>query len=340
VPALAAVLPGISLRSAIALVPIANVSVAVREVMVGKYDWPMILISFAVTAAAAAWAVRASARMLSQERLITAGDTDAAEFAGGAALFPRHVLRWYAILGVILFSVALNVPQLATFRRQLLFNELVLFLAAPLVMIRKYRLDFREALALRRVKPAIWLAALLAIPSGNLVATGVFRLANLVVPVPRQVLEQFGRELLPADIPLWQLVLFLSILPGVCEEVAFRGTLLYGLRRRLRPVPLVLAVGLIFGLFHVALFRIIPTSFLGCVLTAVALLTGSIWPCMLIHAGNNALGLLAAKAGLETAHLDWRAYLLAAAVFAASFYIFYRNRTPYPGLRSSANPRS
>jgi sodium transport system permease protein len=334
VPALACILPGITLRSAIVVVPLANVSVAVREIMVGKFDWPMISIVVAVMAASAVWAMRVSAGMLSQERLITASEADAADFAGGPARFPKHVLRWYAVMGAVLFAVALNVPQLATFRRQLLFNEVILFLGATGLMIRWYGLDFRAALALRPVKPAVWPAILLAIPSGNIVAVGVFRLASLVIPVPAQMLEQFGKDLLPDSVPAWQMVFFLAILPGVCEEIAFRGTLLYGLRKKLRPVPLALAVGLIFGLFHVALFRIIPTGFLGVILTAVALMTGSIFPCMLLHAGNNAFGYWAAKAGFPVANLSWGVYLAATVIFSLCLTLIYRNRTPYPGLRN------
>jgi sodium transport system permease protein len=333
VPALAAVLPGISLRSAIALVPVANVSVAVREIMVGKFDWPMLACVLVVMSLAAAWAVRASASLLSKESLITAGEADAADAAGGPALFPKHVLRWYALMGVALFAVALNVPQLSTFRAQLLFNELVLFLGIPLLMIRRYRLHFREALALRPVRPLVWLAVLLAIPAGNMTAVGVFRLANLVFPVPQRMLEQFGRDLMPEGIGMWQLILFVAILPGICEEVAFRGTLLYGLRRRFRPLPLALCVGLIFGFFHVALFRIIPTAFMGVMLTAVALLTGSIFPGMLLHAGNNALSLWLGKMEISAGNLAWWWYPAAAAVLALAFYILYRVRTPYPGLR-------
>jgi sodium transport system permease protein len=334
-PAAASFLPGITLRSAIVVVPLANVSIAVREIMVGKFDWPMISIVVVVMTASAAWAMRVSAGMLSKERLITASESDAADFAGGPALFPKHVLRWYGVMGAILFAVAANVPQLATFRRQLLFNELVLFLGAALLMIRRYRLNFREALALRPVKPAVWLATLLAIPSGNLVAVGVFRIASLVLPVPGQMLEQFGKGLMPETIPAWQMVFFLAILPGICEEIAFRGTLLYGLRKKLRPVPLALAVGLIFGLFHVALFRIIPSTFLGVILTAVALMTGSILPCILLHAGNNAFVYWAAKADFPVANQHWGVYLAAAAVFGLCLYLMYRNRTPYPGLRSN-----
>jgi len=333
-PSFAAVLPGVSLRSAIVIVPLANVSVAVREILVGKFDWPMIGLTFVAMATAAFWTVRASARMLSQERLITSSEADVADFAGGPALFPKRVLRWYALLGVILISVALNVPQLATLRRQVLFNELVLFLAGPLLMIWRYRLNLKEALAFRTVKPAVWLAALLIIPSGNLVGIGVFRLADLVIPVPRQMLEQFGQELTPPGMPMWQIILLLAVLPGICEEIAFRGTLLYGLRRKFRPAGLAVVVGLIFGLFHVALFRIIPTGFMGVVLTAIALFTGSIFPGMVVHAGNNAFAFWAGRQGYPLAGLNWPLYLAALAIFGLSFYILYRNRTPYPDLRN------
>jgi sodium transport system permease protein len=333
IPALAGVLPGIALRSAIVLVPVANVSVAVREIMVGKFDWPMIAAVFAVMTLAAGWAVRASAKMLSNESLITASEVDMADFAGGSALFPKHVLRWYAVMAVVLFAVALNVPQLSTFRAQVLFNELVIFLGAALLMIRKYRLNVREALALRAVRPLVWLGVLLAVPSGLVVAIGVFRLANLIFPVPERVLEQFSRDIMPKEVPFWQLIFFIAILPGICEEIAFRGTLLYGLRRKLRPIALVLTVGLIFGLFHVALFRILPTAFLGVILTAMALLTGSIFPGMVMHAGNNALSLWLGVSGYPLGNLTWPWYLAAAVVFALAFYILYRARTPYPDLR-------
>ena len=333
VPPLAAVIPGVSLRSAIAVVPIANVSVAVREVMVGKFDWPMIIVVFVTMTAAAAWTVSRSARLLSNERLITSSESDAADLAGGPALFPRHVLRWYGVLGAILFAVALNVPALASFRPQLFFNELVLFTLAPLLMIWRYRLGFREALALRPFRPAVWLAVLLMIPSVYLVGVGVFRLADFVVPVPRQMLEQFSKDLLPKDMPPWQLFFFISVLPGICEEIAFRGTLLYGLHRRLRPAALVVTVGIIFGLFHVTLFRIIPTGFIGMVLTAVALLTGSVFPGMLVHAGNNALALWLGMKGESPAELAWWAHVAAAAVLAAAFWVLYKARTPYPNLR-------
>jgi sodium transport system permease protein len=325
-PSVAAVLPGIKLRSAIVAVPLANVSVAVREIMVGKFDWLMIAAAFAVMSLAAIWTVRASARMLAQERLITSSESDAADLAGGPALFPRHVLRWYAVMGAVLLAVAANVPQLATFRRQLFFNEIILFVGGVLLMIRFYRLDVREALSLRGVNPLVWFGILLIIPSGNLVGLAVFRLADVIFPVPKHVLEQFGREIFPKDIPVWQLYLYIAVLPGICEEIAFRGTLLYGLRHRLKPIPLALAVGVIFGLFHVTLFRLIPTAFMGIFLTAIAIVTGSIFPCMVAHAGNNALAFWASQAKVDLSAQGWWVYGTAALSFAAGFWILWKTR--------------
>jgi sodium transport system permease protein len=325
VPALAAALPGIRLRSAIVLVPLANVSVAVREVMVGRHDWPMILLAAAAMALAAAGMLRASGRMLSSERLVTAGPVEGVEEAGGPALFPRRVLRWYALMWVALL-VGPGALGLSSLRGQTLVNQLVIFLLLPLLMIRRYRLPAREALSLRGAPPLAWLAALLAIPSGHLAATGVFRLSNQVFPVPSEVLEQFSRAVMPPDVPAWQLVVLLAVLPGVCEEIAFRGTLLHGLRGRLSPAAQVAAVAVIFGLFHQSLFRIAPTAFLGALLALIVLWTRSILPAMLVHAGNNGFALWAAREGLPLGDLPAWLYLAGAAALALSLFLLYRTR--------------
>ena len=56
-------------------------------------------------------------------------------------------------------------------------------------------------------------------------------------------------------------------------------------------------------------------------------MTGSIFPGMLLHAGNNALGVIGGNwFNLET--LQWGHYAAAAAIFSLSLWIIYRNRTP------------
>src|SRR5207249_3272407 len=128
----ASLLPGVPLRSAIAIVPIANVSVAAREIMVGRPDLPMILVTFAVMLCTAAWLMRAASRMLSREDIVLTSHAEPAEFTGGRALFGKRVLRWFALMWAIQFAADANVAQLASLQWQLAFNEIVLLLGASI----------------------------------------------------------------------------------------------------------------------------------------------------------------------------------------------------------------
>ncbi len=321
--AIAPVLPGISLRSVVALVPVSGVAVAAKQVLVGAYDWPMMIVAWLATAGASVLLLRSAARRLSSEDLLGGGES--IEIAGGPALFPKRVVRWFAMMWVAIF-VASSYTSSLDIRWQVVVNLVGIFLGSSMLMLRIYRLDVRTALSLRGVPFASWLAVLVGAPSALVVAIGVSRAANLVFPVPRQMIEEFGKALFPEGIPLWQMLLFVAVLPGICEEIAFRGLLLYGLRRRLRPVALCVTVGLVFGLFHFTLFRIASTAFLGMLLAAVTLLTGSIFPAMLWHAINNGLGVIAATSGVSDDGLPWWSALVALVPLAGSFWVLARSR--------------
>jgi sodium transport system permease protein len=335
-PALAPLLPGLILRSAIVLVPVANLALAAKGILAGVFDWPMIIVSWLITAGAAAWTTRLGARFLSTEKLITTADGDAVDAAGGPALFERQVLRWFALLWAVLLLVS-NYTGEADLRIQVAINLLGLFCGATLFMLWRYRMDPRAVLSLRAPKPAVWLGTLIAVPGGLLVGLGISRLSDLFLPVSAKVAESFSENIFPAAISPVQLLFFVAVMPAVFEEMAFRGLLLYGLRRRLHPAALALAVGLVFGIFHMALFRFVPTACLGVMLAAVTMLTGSIFPAMLWHGLNNAAGLLAYHVQLPENDLEPICYLAGAGMLAAAFWIFWRNRTPYPGLRSWHN---
>lgn len=340
-PSLAGAMPGMDLRSAIALVPIAGIGVAVREIMVGEYDWLFLALAFASTGAAAWWTARLTERTLSTERLISASDMDEADLVGGPALFPRHVLRWFGVMWVVFLLISMWFGEDLGVRGQIVVNLGFIFLGSSLLMVRHYRLDPRTAFALRPVHPAVWLAVLIGAPSGYLVGIGLAGLVNTyILPVPQSVLEAFGESLLGDEMPLWQLIFFLTIVPGILEELTFRGVLLHGLRKKMGPVGICLVVGAIFGMFHVSLFRLVPTGFLGMIFTAVVLLTGSIFPAMLWHFANNFIGLVPQHMGWVTEEtlLPWWAYALAVVGLAVAMWIIWSVRTPYPDLRKKRPP--
>ncbi len=332
VPALAPLLPGVPLRSVAVLVPIANLALAAKEILIGSFDWPMIALAWFVSLGAAAWTARFGVRSLGQEKLITAADKDLIDFAGGPALFERRVVLWFGVLWAVLILVN-SYTETLDVRLQLVINLVGLFFTTCCLMLRVYRLNPKEALALRWPRPAVWLGLIFAIPGGMLTAIALFRLSSLFLPTPDSVVERFTRALLPERISFLQMLFFMTVLPGIFEEIAFRGLLLHGLRRRLHPVLLALVVGVVFGFYHVALFRLVPTAVLGVLFAAVTLLTGSIFPAMVWHASSNALGLLLSRAGISENDLDPVFFVGGASLLALGFWIFWRNRTPYPDLR-------
>jgi len=336
---LTSLLPGVPLRSAIAIVPIANVSVAAREILVGRPDIPMILLTFLVMVGVASWLMRTARQMLSREDIVLPAHAEPAEFLGGKALFGKRVMRWFALMWAIQFAAAANIPALASLQRQIVFNEIIVLLGASVLMIRIYKLDIRETLSLRGVKPVVWLAIACAIPTANSAAVAVFRVANIFIPVSEELLRSTSESLIPPGMPQWQLFLLLAVLPAVCEEIAFRGILLSGLRHRLRPVTLAIVVGLVFGMFHMTLFRIAPTAVLGVVLTAIAIMTGSIFPGMILHMGNNSWGVWAGLHDFDADTLGpWQSAAMLS-VFALSMWVIYRNRVR-PGMSDTSSLRA
>jgi sodium transport system permease protein len=324
VPALAAVLPGLRSRSIVAFIPLANVSVAAREVLMGRPDPLMIFVTFLVMSVTAAGLIRFSASLLAREDIVVSSQHDQAVLAGGESLFQHRVFQWFAVMWAVMFAVAANVPQLQTLRTQLIFNELGIFLVGSLLMIRRYRLNVSQVVGIRRLRWPIWAAVLMAVPAAQVVALAFFRFVSIFIPTPDDLLREFSKQLTPASLPVWEMYLLMALVPAVCEEFAFRGLLLHGLRKRFHPVVRCLLVGIVFGIFHYTLFRIAPTALLGVILTAIAMMTGSILPGILFHAANNSLSIWLETSGIGMSHLDGSAYLTAFAVFGLAMHTIWR----------------
>jgi sodium transport system permease protein len=82
--------------------------------------------------------------------------------------------------------------------------------------------------------------------------------------------------------------LLIAVTPALCEEFFFRGLVLTGLRT-LGTVPAILVCALLFGLAHSSIYRLLPTMFIGGLLTWLVWRTGSIWCGVIGHALNNGI---------------------------------------------------
>jgi len=85
------------------------------------------------------------------------------------------------------------------------------------------------------------------------------------------------------------LFVVLGIMPAWCEELAFRGFILTGLRQSFRPWSAILLSSFLFALYQMNVFQFLPHFLFGMVLAILVVRTGSIWPAVVFHLVYNTL---------------------------------------------------
>ncbi len=190
------------------------------------------------------------------------------------------------VTGVLTVALGLS----ATDGASLIFVALALqppLLLGMMFVLLAGRVPLRVGLAWRRVP---WLTLLLA-PIGLLGASLVGDwLATTVWHATGQqsgALQMIAQALRSVP-PGWRVaaVLGISLVPGLCEEAAFRGLLQGGLQRYGRLVAL-LVPALAFGLFHGDKVQGTGALVLGLFLGELRYRSGSIVPGVVAHAANN-----------------------------------------------------
>lgn len=169
-------------------------------------------------------------------------------------------------------------------------------------------------------------------------------------PIQDQVLAdtQAFASLLKTAPYIWLPFLLMAVLPAFCEEIAFRGFILSGLRHLGHKWWAIGLSAVFFGMAHTVVQQSIAAAALGLVLGYVAVQTGSLIPSILFHATYNCLMLSVALVPQHVSKLAerWPAVktlfaeispdgltyrmpvVIVSAVFAAGILFWFR-RMPY-----------
>jgi sodium transport system permease protein len=110
-------------------------------------------------------------------------------------------------------------------------------------------------------------------------------------PLQGEILDQaqsFAKLMQTAPWP-WLPYVLLGVLPALCEEVAFRGFILSGLRHLGSKWWAIGLAAVFFGMAHTVIQQSIAAAALGAVIGYVAVQSGSLLPCILFHVAYNSL---------------------------------------------------
>lgn len=95
----------------------------------------------------------------------------------------------------------------------------------------------------------------------------------------------------------WAPFLLIAVLPAFCEELAFRGFVLSGLRHLGHKWWAIGLSAVAFGMVHLFLQQKMSAAAVGVIIGYLAVQTGSLWPCIVFHATHNGLQLAVYHAG-------------------------------------------
>jgi len=176
---------------------------------------------------------------------------------------------------------------------QAVFTQLAVVATPALLMTAMFTNSPRQTLILRAAPwlavPAAMLLAVLLHPAVQVLQAGVMKLYPLSGEMEKTL--RALQETLQQG-PLLVVLLVGAALPAVCEELAFRGFILSGLRHTGHKWRAIVITAVFFGVTHSILQQSIITCLVGVVVGYLAVQTGSIFPCMVFHVCYNGLAML------------------------------------------------
>lgn len=328
-------LPAVEMTNLMAMIPVINIALLFKAVMVEDYQLSHLLITIGSTLVLDVFAIWGTIKLFNKESVLFRSDDDSGSIKG---IRKNKANFFNPYNGVVYFSLALlllyylgSYMQGQDLYRGLILTQLLIIALPVLVIMRIFKLDVKQSLRLKipKLLPSL-LVPFMAIPAAILVAL-LAQLINAIYPFPEQYLENLSK-LFNLDIPLWQSFLIIAVAPGICEELLFRGFFprffeKYGMKVN------IMITALLFAAFHLDPFRFLPVFLLGLLLGYLTLRSGSIYLSMLSHTINNGLALfITAFTGQKWLQIlissgddlhYWLA-LPAALIFAVALYTFHK----------------
>jgi membrane protease YdiL (CAAX protease family) len=162
---------------------------------------------------------------------------------------------------------------------------------------------------------------------------------NQALPLPEAVrlFEQTQLEMIRSVLESGMGVSFnlvmLALVPGLCEELLFRGYAQRQFERWGGPAAGVVLSGILFGAYHLRPTQLLPLIVLGTYLAYLTWRTGSLWPAIVVHMAHNGLAVLISAyvrrqpaydmTALEQAPMPWYAVVGGFVILGSVLYLLH-----------------
>ncbi len=293
-PAMMTTLPGLEINEATQLIPIANVALLFKSMLMETVSWELYFGVFISTAVYAMLALVVAVWLFQREDVILSEEKGIPLTIDRSAFEPRtHLTIGMALMmfgvGLLVLFYGGSYFQSRNVIWGMLITQWALLLTPVILVLWFIKIDLRTSLRLQPPAAAAVPATIMVAAGMLVIVSQVMQWQNAFLPTPVELNEQMEKMMGLEDqtVSIWLLLLAFALSPAVCEEIAFRGAILSGIRSRFGDYGAAVIVGVMFGLFHLSVYRIIPTAILGIMITWLVLRSGSIYIGMLAHLLHN-----------------------------------------------------
>lgn len=290
-----AFLPNVKLTNNMALVPVANICLLIRDLLAFKINMGIIIIVLVSNVIYGMLTIMLLGKIYSSEAILFGNR------ASGVQIFERRfnmikggvptVSDMWLVLAVVAVAIIYIGGSLTLSNSILgLIVTQLIIAALPILAVWYSKRDFKKTFRLKVCNGWMIAGAILLIFGTIILGILVTDFTSGLFPESSakatQTISVVGGQ------SFFVSLLLIAILPAICEELMFRGFVQSALSARMKTVSAIILSAAVFGAFHMSIVKFFTTAMLGLAICYVAQVSGSILPGMLMHAINNSIAVI------------------------------------------------
>jgi membrane protease YdiL (CAAX protease family) len=193
-----------------------------------------------------------------------------------------------------LFQVILKESDISVFIGILTgFGNLISFGIVLLIGLKKTKRKINDVVKFNNVSPLLWIATIIFMIGFVIVSSELDNLVNFILPMPEMFRNIFD-ALMAKQVFVFAIIV-IGIIPGIMEELFFRGLILDGLNRNYTKRKAIIISAFLFGIIHLNPWQFYSGFIIGIISAYICINTNSIFLPMYIHLFNNTLYTITVK---------------------------------------------
>jgi membrane protease YdiL (CAAX protease family) len=167
------------------------------------------------------------------------------------------------------------------------------FFVVILIGVKKSKQKLNEIFKFANISLDYWLAIIVFMPGFVIMLSEVDNILTYFLPMPGFLQDTF--ELITVKQLFIVSIFLVGIIPGLAEEMLFRGIILNGFAKNYSNKKAILISALLFGIIHLNPWQFVTAFIIGVVSAWIRIQTKSIILCIYMHIFNNILSVVALK---------------------------------------------